>query len=299
MKRRPSSSDLNQLLEESMNAYEYEYDGSLVEQVPANGGGGGGVDNICYRFRLATDAAGLEVADSNRYDSYCRDKQQGAASAVAVVNVDSENYMLRGIATDSPRSRSYSFNNSGGQQQQHIVFKEKQPVDLDMFYVRDASSSLAGSEAAAVAASLGSVAVTHMPDNSLVLGNCVSIPAGVTTSCARTLSFHALFCSCRMTCCCMCGSLCSSDCHACFHSLCVRFATNYVCQRNNYVQLPATLNNDKVRNHLLLFCICIHRVLSYDIYLDNSVTYARRYLILFTRKISAFSLYLPGSSNHV
>ncbi|KAB0801497.1 hypothetical protein PPYR_05851 [Photinus pyralis] len=35
------------------------------------------------------------------------------------------------------------------------------------------------------------------------------------------------------------------DCHACFHKICVRFATNYVCQKNNEVLTAATLDQDK------------------------------------------------------
>lgn len=129
-------------------------------------------------------------------------------SAVAVVNIDAENYMMRGISPGpEPRPRSFS-----------LTGCLKQPeVDLERFVVRETSNSLA--------------------------------PAAdpeAATSCARTLSFHALLCSCQMSCCCMCGSLCSPDCHACFHKICVRFATNFVCQKNTEVLPPVTLDHDKV-----------------------------------------------------
>lgn len=259
-----------------MNVYEYDGNG-VVDQVAtaaATTAGGivvnsvGGVENICCRLRMSvtTDTtvtggspatcldAAVTVLDSNRYDTCSsKDKQQQAAAVAAaagatvpVVNIDSENYMLRGVGMDSPRSRSYSFN----QQQQQVIFKEnnkqqqQQIVDMDMFYLRETGSSLAGHGTDNNVSSM-SVSST-MPDNSVIIGNCVSIPAGVTTSCARTMSFHALFCSCRMSCCCMCGSVCSPDCHSCFHSLCIRFAANYVCQRNSDVLQPITLNHDKV-----------------------------------------------------
>lgn len=284
MKRRSSGSDLNQLLDDqTMSVYEYDGGGgSVADQVvtvaaaTSQGGIVVGVDNFCCRLCVAVTAdvspdcgnstattCHLEAAatvaavlDSNRYDTCCKDKQQqttgAATSQVPVVNIDSENYMLRGVGMDSPRSRSYSFNQ---QQQTQVVFKEnsnkqqQQIVDMDMFYVRETGSSLAGHEPENNVERMSIASM--MPDNSVVIGNCVSIPAGVTTSCARTMSFHALFCSCRLSCCCMCGSVCSPDCHSCFHSLCVRFAANYVCQRNSDVLQPATLNHDKVRQQTL------------------------------------------------
>ncbi|XP_066997352.2 phosphatidylinositol 3-kinase regulatory subunit alpha isoform X2 [Anabrus simplex] len=35
------------------------------------------------------------------------------------------------------------------------------------------------------------------------------------------------------------------DCHACFHSVCLRYASNHVCQRNNELLPPITLNKEK------------------------------------------------------
>lgn len=289
MKRRTSGSDLSHLLQEQMSVYEG------IEQVP-----GTGVDNLCCRLCIAVSENSIQhncgnvtvvksgssldgSADSNRYASGPGTSKHHSS----VAYIDSENYMLRGIGSapiESSRSRSYSFTNGAGKVPKpgvpanlgpstgtyHVsggAFKkaeermERPPMDMDMFYVRETGSSLAGpmpadvsaaghiNMSAAIVATLGTTsvpAVSHMPDNSLVVGECVSIPAGVTTSCARTMSFHALFCSCHMSCCCMCGSLCSPDCHACFHSLCVRFAANYVCQRNSDVLQPVTLNHDKV-----------------------------------------------------
>lgn len=221
-----------------------------------------GPGDACYRVCVSEQAT-LLLADSNRYET---SGKQSSQATLPVVNIDSENYMLRGVgpasAADSPRVRSIVA-------QTQVVFKEKpveprQPVlDMDMFYVRDAGSSLAGADAAtaAVAATFGttgSVAVAHLPEQlgltaALLPGltGVSAVSSAVQTSCARTMSFHALFCSCRMSCCCMCGSLCSADCHACFHSLCVRFAASYVCQRNQEPQpqpqsQPHTLTHDKV-----------------------------------------------------
>lgn len=241
MKRRPSGSDLDQLLEETGIAQ----DGQV------------GVDNLCCRLCIAVTEAPPSIAvavDSNRYA--ISDIKQ----TTAVVNIDSENYMLRGV--DSPRGRSCSFGATGQNTKSStaptaavaaVVFKTEQnnrtnagtgngpgSVDMDMFCVRETGSSLGDASS---------------PDSS-ALANCVST---ATTSCARTMSFHALFCSCHMSCCCMCGSLCSPDCHACFHSMCVRFAANYVCQRNNDLQqtqqqqpATATLGHDKVS-----VCVCV------------------------------------------
>ncbi|KAF5287242.1 hypothetical protein FQR65_LT12286 [Abscondita terminalis] len=144
---------------------------------------------------------------------YCRFRVSDAklSAPVAVVNIDAENYMMRGISPGpEPRQRSFSLTGY------NVTKPQPQDVDLDKFVVRETSSSLAP-----------------------------ATDADASSYCARTLSFHALLCSCQMSCCCMCASLCSPDCHACFHKICVRFATNYMCQKNNEVLTTATLNQDK------------------------------------------------------
>lgn len=307
MKRRTSGSDLSHLLQEQMNVY----DG--VEQVPNSG-----VENIICRLYLAVTTDGCNqttdtvvkstknqnestIVDSNRCLSNIATSVSSTTTTtttnkhqntIPVVNIDTENYMLRGVNTgvnvnDSPRSRSLSFTNGTNKQHQNAynaiaatgIYKKETSADddrenyyydsatataattttttttttdmnMDMFCLRETTSSVPNTV----------VDVTHPPpsifgiassipqlkDGIIVTGDCVSIPATVSTNCARTMSFHALFCTCKISCCCMCGSLCSPDCHACFHSLCVRFAANYVCQRNTDVLQPVTLNHDKV-----------------------------------------------------
>lgn len=173
--------------------------------------------------KLATDVVLAPATDQGKHHLL--------SVNLPVVNIDSENYMLRGVGAglgESSRGRSYSFTNGANKtpsasNNYHAAtaaskkVADERPVDMDMFCVRETASSL---------------------------GN-VADGSAASSTCARTLSFHALLCTCYMSCCCMCGSLCSPDCHACFHSLCVRFAANYVCQRNNEILPPATLNHEK------------------------------------------------------
>ncbi|XP_047101882.1 phosphatidylinositol 3-kinase regulatory subunit alpha [Schistocerca piceifrons] len=73
-----------------------------------------------------------------------------------------------------------------------------------------------------------------------------SAPAPVPAAAvARTTSLHTLVCSCHLSCCCMCVSLSATDCHACFHNVCLRFASNHVCQRNNEILPPITHHKEK------------------------------------------------------
>lgn len=152
---------------------------------------------------------------------YCRFRVSDAklSAPVAVVNIDAENYMMRGISPGpEPRPRSFSLTGYNAAKPQ------PQDVDLDRFVVRETSSSLAP-----------------------------AADADASSYCARTWSFHALLCSCQLSCCCMCGSLCSPDCHACFHKVCVRFSTGYSCQESNEVLPTITLDQDKVSVHLQIY----------------------------------------------
>lgn len=122
---------------------------------------------------------------------------------VPIVNIDSENYMLRGISP-APEQRPRSFSLSG--YTSNSKSQQEKDIDIDMLVLPDSTD-------------------TDVVPNS--------------TYCARAISFHSLLCSCRMSCCCMCGILCSPDCHTCFHKLCVGFAANYACKKN--ADKPATL----------------------------------------------------------
>ena len=148
-----------------------------------------------------------------------RSTETKTSTNVPIVNIDSENYMLRGVNPTSEqdqrqRSQSFSFQRVGINR----GAKTSPEIDLDKFTLRETASSLA-----------------TVPDQ---------IP---NSYCARIFSFHSLLCTCRISCCCMCGSLCPPDCHACFHKVCLPLASNYICQRNPDVLPPATLDNNKVR----------------------------------------------------
>lgn len=129
--------------------------------------------------------------------------------------VDSENYMLRGISPGpEPRARSSSLTGYNGNK------PSETDVDLDMLYLRETMRCLATTETGIE------------PDVS-------------ATTCARVMSFHTFFCTCNMSCCCMCGSLCSTDCRACFHKVCARFTT-IICQKNGEPLPRLTVDSEKV-----------------------------------------------------
>lgn len=110
-------------------------------------------------------------------------------------------------------------------------------VDLDSFMVCEINSTLSALNAMAGAKEAAAADVDG------------------TGFCARIVSFHPLMCSCEMSCCCMCGSFCSSDCLACFHEMCARFAAKHVCLKNDEppttTTSSTTLDHDKVSKHQL------------------------------------------------
>ena len=168
------------------------------------------------------DSRNLDINTETKsgYDS----KMPVALAPPPVLNVDADNYMLRGGMDTRPRSFSFTNGSSSSTSRQSNTTTDnraaKSPLDLDMFCVRETVSSLA--------------AVTSS-----------SPPA--TPGCARTLSYHTLLCTCYVKCCCMCDTLCPLDCHACLHAaFCVRFASNHLCQRNTDLLPPVTLSKDKV-----------------------------------------------------
>ncbi|XKL65503.1 hypothetical protein PGB90_008923 [Kerria lacca] len=73
----------------------------------------------------------------------------------------------------------------------------------------------------------------------------VSMPVG-SYNCARTVSFHALLCSCKLTCCCMCDFFYPSDCHACLNGVCSQFVLNYPCVKSNILAPIKNFCIDKV-----------------------------------------------------
>lgn len=65
-------------------------------------------------------------------------------------------------------------------------------------------------------------------------------------NCARTASFHALLCSCRLTCCCMCDFLCPAECYDCLHGICSRIIARYPCTRSHILRPVNIAAADKV-----------------------------------------------------
>lgn len=76
-----------------------------------------------------------------------------------------------------------------------------------------------------------------------------TLDAASNTTCARVISGHAFFCTCNVSCCCMCGTFCSLDCHACFHKPCAHVTTT-VCQKDEDVQPRVAVDTDKVSSNI-------------------------------------------------
>ncbi|KAF6216721.1 hypothetical protein GE061_001068 [Apolygus lucorum] len=128
------------------------------------------------------------------------------------------------VSGSSSRPRSYSFTNGVSKPviNSYVSYHEtahRNPLDLDMFSVREAGAKSSGQNQWAKTSF--SPAVVKPPSPSHILGP-------VTHSCARTLSFHSLLCSCRISCCCSCDSLCPPECDACIQATCVKFTGTYV-----------------------------------------------------------------------
>lgn len=165
---------------------------------------------------VSIDNRNLDIgSDSKRYDH----KMPPAVTIPPVLNIDSQNYMLHVSSSSETRPRSFSFTNgatksstisNSRQLMQHDYHANKNPLDLDMFCVRETVNSIA-------AAVLTCAPKPRPPSTSPSLAPNVGFH---TQGCARPLSFHNLMCSCNLTCCCMCVTLCSPDCRACFHSIC-------------------------------------------------------------------------------
>lgn len=151
---------------------------------------------------------GSATGDSGSNKMYRRMKVPDCkhSALLPLVNIDKENYMLRGVS------------------------RPGSDVDLDSFMVCEINSTLsalnamAGQKEAAAAAAAADVDGTGF--------------------CARIVSFHPLMCSCEMSCCCMCGSFCSSDCFACFHEMCARFAAKHQCLKNEELTTTTTPTHD-------------------------------------------------------
>ena len=177
----------------------------LVQEpnIPVNNNTGD-ISNVSVNRNLDTGS------EAKHYDT----KMPSALSIPPVLNIDSQNYMIHVSSSSETRPRSFSFTNGATKTNsmtinnrqlmlQNHYHANKNPLDLDMFCVKETVNSLA-------AAVLASAPKTN--DRS------ISSPSNQASNsgCSRALSFHNMMCSCNTTCCC----LCAPDCHACYSSLC-------------------------------------------------------------------------------
>lgn len=175
-----------------------------------NGGSGSGTDNKMYRRLLVPD---------------CKH-----SSLLPLVNIDKENYMLRGVTLNG-------------------VTRSSADIDFDNFMVCEINSTLSTLTSASTAVTSRE---TVSLDPNIVDPDDVVCDGGF---CARIVSFHRFLCSCELSCCCMCGSFCSSDCYACYHDMCARFAAKHVCLKNDDTPPPVTFDHDKVSHSIFIISI--------------------------------------------
>ncbi|KAJ8980585.1 hypothetical protein NQ317_018712 [Molorchus minor] len=173
------------------------------------------------------DIETLESADSEQakikmYRRLTTAADSKFASLLPFVNIDAENYMLRGIGRPVLPSSEAGATSNGNMEHQ-------------------VSGSGSGT-----ALTTSASACKKKCETDIFWGWGTDVAGGDGVDCcARILSFHSILCSCEMSCCCKCVTLCSIDCHACFHNYCLRFFPKYLCQKDNDVLPPATLDYDK------------------------------------------------------
>ncbi|KAJ8918757.1 hypothetical protein NQ315_015077 [Exocentrus adspersus] len=157
------------------------------------------------------------------------------SSLLPLVNIDAENYMLRGIGR--PVSIASQILTAS-----EAVTK----TDGDMDQQENAASDCGIPEGIPQATNIN---CKIRADNNLWGWESDVAGGDGVDCCARILSFHSFLCSCELSCCCKCVNLCSIDCHACFHNYCLRFFPNYLCQKDSDVLPPVTLEYDKINKH--------------------------------------------------
>lgn len=144
----------------------------------------------------------------------------------ALLPVDAENYMLRGIGRPAPIVTPEVLAFMGDMDHQGVLVDNTVPVP-----------TLNGDQQLANTSRNGPLEDDFWSWES---------SAGDVEKCARIVSFHSKLCKCVITCCCNCGPLCSVDCHACFHNYCLDFFADYPCQKDTDALPPVTLDYDKV-----------------------------------------------------
>lgn len=117
-----------------------------------------------------------------------------------VLKIDSDNYFYNNPST---RPRSFSFTNGTLKPVTTIQLEKtcNNALDLDMFYTRESNNHLVSSPVTF------SPAVAKPPSPYFPKVS----PTTLTSCCARTCSYHNMFCSCLLSCCCHCDSLLSLD----------------------------------------------------------------------------------------
>ena len=172
--------------------------------IPVNNNNTGDTSNV------SVDNSNLDTgSEAKHYDT----KMPPTLSVPPVLNIDSQNYMIHVSNSSEARPRSFSFtngstktssiNNNNRQLMQRHYYANKNPLDLDMFCVKETVSSLAS----AVLSTGPKVQEKRISSPSVQASN---------SGCARALSFHNVMCSCNTSCCCM----CAPDCNAWYYFLC-------------------------------------------------------------------------------
>lgn len=146
-----------------------------------------------------------------------------------VLKIDSDNYMLNGNVS---RPRSFSFTNG-----------TSKPLG-NSYHNINRNPGEFHTETSAEGSCLS-------PSNMSFSPSVVKPPSPVRSlsspppslSCARTISFHSLFCSCHISCCCSCDSLCPPDCDDCIRAICVKFTGSYLCHPHSEILPPSTLRD--------------------------------------------------------
>lgn len=178
-----------------------------------------------------------ETTTSTKSPTIAASSNPGLSSTLpSLVTVDSENYMLRGISP-SPDKQSRNAAMDILDQLDHPVLATS---TLDISFSGSAESS--ADSASSTDDSAGAIGINGANDITITSASSSSVLtsssvddddiAESSSYCARTLSFHALLCTCRVSCCCMCGSFCSPDCHVCFHKVCRWYANGYECVKS-------------------------------------------------------------------
>ncbi|CAH1393870.1 unnamed protein product [Nezara viridula] len=129
-----------------------------------------------------------------------------------LIKIDSDNY-INGM---SYRRRSFSFTNGVNEPLANSYH------NISRHDTEEHASTLRESNSAITSSMTFSPSVVKPPSPVHNLP-----PPPPPLSCARTLSFHSLFCSCHISCCCTCDSLCPPDCHDCIRAICVKFSGTY------------------------------------------------------------------------